>query len=150
MGTNFYFENNESNLEVEVFNEKLNQIIEETKRKLEELYVSDHNLREIEFKMSDLERVPERIHIGKRSAGWKPLFQTQDDYYVGIEGMKEWFKKNRSKWSIVDEYGKYYTWGQLERELINWEKDGKSGLNGEFDHHYKLIDGYEWMDSDFS
>lgn len=60
------------------------------------------------------------VHIGKRSWGWKPLFQTHEDAYHSVVEMKEFITQHSQYIRIFDEYGKEFTLEQLEEELINW------------------------------
>ena len=63
------------------------------------------------------------IHIGKRSIGWKPLFQSHDKAYKSVEEMKQFITNNYDLLKIYDEYGKYFTLNELQEELIDWGKN---------------------------
>ena len=63
------------------------------------------------------------IHIGKRSIGWKPLFQDHNKAYKSVEEMKQFITNNYDLLKIYDEYGKFFTLKELQEELIDWGKN---------------------------
>lgn len=63
------------------------------------------------------------VHIGKRSNGWKPLFESHPKAYSSVQEMISFFKKHLSDVVIEDEYGKAYSLDSLKKELIDWNKD---------------------------
>lgn len=65
------------------------------------------------------------IHIGKRSAGWKPLFESHKNAYKSISEMKEFIKKHQEDIHIYNEYNEEFTLEELQQELIDWNKDTK-------------------------
>ena len=73
-----------------------------------------------EYEIVDTPYFGYEIHIGKRSCGWKPLFQEHKNAYDSVEGMKEFIKKYQKSIRIFDEYCREFTLEQLEDELINW------------------------------
>lgn len=116
------------------------------------------------------------IHIGKRSMGWKPLFEGHNNAYDSVSGLIEFLKKHQSKVKIYDEYNRWHTIGQLKEELINWadnqerrvihyddyiedieapidhvEMDQRDNRNPWLKIHYwHDKDGYDFTDSPFS
>jgi hypothetical protein len=60
------------------------------------------------------------IHIGKRSSGWKPLFQTHNKAYHSVKEMILFFKREEEKFMIFNEYYEELTLEDLIEELINW------------------------------
>lgn len=60
------------------------------------------------------------IHLGKRSCGWKPLFQSHINAYSSVNGMLEFFKNHGNDFEIYDEYNKKMTLDQLKEELVDW------------------------------
>ena len=60
-----------------------------------------------------------RIHIGKRSSGWRPLFEAHKKAYSSISEMIQFLVEHPSI-NIYDEYGTSYAIAQLKEELINW------------------------------
>lgn len=154
MGTNYYFENKKSISEAQKFNEGLDSLINEFKAKLIEYGCNnDLLLNPLEDIRYSNGKTSKEIHIGKRSAGWKPLFEIQEEYH-GVSGMKRWYEQNKKEWNIVNEYGEPFTWDELEKELINWigEKSHIEFMNNNYLHSsgYSIIDGYEWCEGEFS
>ena len=70
-----------------------------------------------EFELTDTPDWGYLIHIGKRSGGWLPLFQS----HKGIKSVKDieaWCQLPEV--TILDEYDTGLTWEQLKEELIYW------------------------------
>lgn len=65
------------------------------------------------------------IHIGKRSDGWKPLFQTHKKAYRSVEGMLDFLRREEGKYKIFDEYNREMNIDELVLELVNWGNDQK-------------------------
>ena len=63
-----------------------------------------------------VENIPETIHIGKRSCGWKFCWDAHDFRYFKPtkESLIEWLKSG----DIYDEYGEKYTFDQFWNEEI--------------------------------
>lgn len=96
-----------------------------------------------------------KIHIGKRSSGWKFLWNFNDDkYYANKEQLFKFIRSGR----IVDEYGKLQDteefikmaleWGQPDGMVVNKEyfdqldKRGfRSSLFSTKDYYDKEVDG---------
>ncbi len=154
MGTNYYFENKKSIEESRQYNEGLEELISTFKTKLIEYGCDKDRLLD---KLDDIRysngKMSKEIHIGKRSAGWKPLFEIQKEYH-GVSGMKKWYEQNKEDWNIVNEYGEQLTWDNLEKELIKWsgEKSHIEFMNNNYLHSrgYSIIDGFEWCEGEFS
>lgn len=72
------------------------------------------------------------IHIGKRSAGWKPLFEDHHAYH-SVKELLELLAEHPT-WEIADEYGEIFTVDGLKEKLINWEQ-----VQIDNGHHCKLI-----------
>lgn len=73
-----------------------------------------------EYEIVDTPYFGYEIHIGKRSAGWKPLFQEHKNAYDSVKGMKEFIRKHQKSIRIFDEYCREFTLEELEDELITW------------------------------
>lgn len=73
-----------------------------------------------EYEIVDTPYFGYEIHIGKRSCGWKPLFQEHKNAYDSVEGMKEFIRKHQKSIRIFDEYCREFTLEELEDELITW------------------------------
>lgn len=112
------------------------------------------NLKDTLEKMMQ-QQIPETIHIGKRSMGWKPSFE-ETKYYSSVREMKEFYIENMKILTIEDEYGRSMTWTDLEVELIDWNKDNPkalshgSELTSLTDYYYTDEDGYEFCRNEFS
>ena len=75
-----------------------------------------------EYEIVDDPYLGYEIHIGKRSAGWKPLFEAHDNAYTSVSEMLN-FIMNHPEIHIFDEYGESLSIVQLKEELINWAED---------------------------
>lgn len=69
-----------------------------------------------------LNQVNTELHIGKRSGGWRPLFN-KTDFYSSVKEIEEFYKNNKDFLCIVDEYDNLLSWNDLKSELIDWNKD---------------------------
>lgn len=86
-----------------------------------------------DFELTDTPSWGYLIHIGKRSGGWLPLFQS----HKGIKSVKdieEWCKLPEV--TILDEYDEEFTWEQLKEELIYWN----GGVEGVVPKEYHEVD----------
>lgn len=148
MSTNYYFINKESRKESEEFNGRLTNLFEGFSYQLRQLGVEDTLNVELEKWM--YEKQEESIHIGKRSHGWRPLFEACD-HFESVKDMKKWYADNKDDYIIEDECGKELSWLDLENELIKWD-----GKNTHFRQHSGYIayfldkDGFEWTRGEFS
>ena len=84
----------------------------------------------------------DRIHIGKKSCGWVFCFQSYPD--ENLDTLNKWLEKLRYG-KIVTEYGEQYTLDQF-KTIIQQTKTGKHVI----DPSYKQVDGYDWLERDFS
>ncbi len=73
-----------------------------------------------EYEIVDEPYLGYEIHIGKRSAGWKPLFARHNKAYNSVREMKEFIKEHENCIRIFDEYENEYNLDMLEKELIKW------------------------------
>jgi hypothetical protein len=80
------------------------------------------------------------LHIGKSSAGWKFLFHKHEGK---TETVQQW-KDLTAKGEIVDEYGKTWAYDDFWALVENKQSETRYTNAGE------LIDGYNFVDSDFS
>lgn len=110
----------------------------------------------------------QEYHIGKRSYGWLPHFQTihiwsgdfdwlnEDVDIESVRQLREFYFKYKDYLYIADEEGTPFSWKQFEDEFINW-KGGNCPNPPK--HHIHLSpwtgeeirdkDGYEWTTYDF-
>lgn len=100
MGTNFYLRKKLSEYEKEIGMQYLND--------------DDYD------SLRDL--IPEDIHIGKRSGGWKFLFNANNFEYFDTtkKSLIDWLKSGQ----IIDEYNQKYTFEEFwnnERPIKGWD-----------------------------
>lgn len=82
-----------------------------------------------DFELTDTPYWGYLIHIGKRSMGWLPLFQS----HRGIKSVKDLEKWcNVPDVTILNEYDEEFTWEQLKEELIYWN----GGVDGAIPKEY--------------
>lgn len=60
------------------------------------------------------------IHIGKRSMGWKPLFQEHSGAYGSVKEMLRFFEDHSDDFELYDEYLETMTLDRLKEELVDW------------------------------
>lgn len=72
-----------------------------------------------EYEIVDEPYLGYEIHIGKRSCGWKPLFQAHKNAYASVSEMMR-FIMEHPEVQIFDEYGDSLSIEQLKEELIDW------------------------------
>lgn len=135
MGTNYYFK------------VKPNQFIEDTLDRLELFYFIDESI------ISSI-RDGFRIHIGKRSGGWLPLFQ-KNKYYDSMDKLEKFYEIHKNDLDIQDEYGEKLTWDELKEALFNWDggircNNPKTHLSILYNDCDKDKRGYEWCEGEFS
>lgn len=85
----------------------------------------DHDHCQNEFEIVDYEELPDfgyLIHIGKRSCGWKPLFEQHPDAYSSIRTMLSFYKEHAEDFRFYDEYFEELPIEKLKDELIDWEQ----------------------------
>lgn len=157
------------------YNEKLKSLVEEYRSKVKEeidFLTKDKNLQNI-ISYDDSETFLDTmnmpylweyelptLHIGKRSGGWKFVFQTSK-YWNNFDELKKFYNDNKDKLEIQDEYGKTYTLKKfIEKEVQpTYLKDGNiSHIEYAKDHdHWGLCSyhldekyGYEFDEREFS
>ena len=103
-------------------------------------------------------------HIGKRSCGWKPGFEYQPSIkeYLSIKGDYKYYLEDiksvndikqyvdNGHYSIIDEYGKEYSWKDFEKEMLKHCPEGKSHTEIETLTVTKDEDGYEFIHCHYS
>lgn len=73
-----------------------------------------------EYEIVDTPYLGYKIHIGKRSMGWKPIFREHNKAYNSVEELKAFIRKNQKDIHIFDEYNSEFSLEELEDELITW------------------------------
>jgi len=135
MGTNFYFKV-----------KGVDQIAEQFKG-LSPL-IMDEMVDNLKYRLFD-------IHIGKTSAGWKPIFESQD-YFKTMDELESFYEQHKETLVMEDEYGTEYTWEGLKERLFGWNPTGRSNVvNADsegYNHngsYYTDNRGYDWTKSIF-
>lgn len=85
-----------------------------------------------------------KIHIGKRSSGWKPAFQVNYPAWTSVKDMLEFLYEHEDMYELFDEYDRKISIQGLKENLIDWqgERDGY--------YDYKDKEGYRFLRGDFS
>lgn len=73
-----------------------------------------------EYELTDLPYFGYEVHIGKRSIGWKPLFQGHKKAYNSVSEMIDFFKRFDNECMLYDEYNRILSIEQLNEELVKW------------------------------
>lgn len=73
-----------------------------------------------EYELVDSPYFGYEIHIGKRSCGWKPLFEQHKNAYDSVEELINFIKSHSNDINIIDEYSREFTIEGLCEELITW------------------------------
>ena len=111
-----------------------------------------------------LEKITEKIHIGKKSCGWRFLFQIHKDLYnKSIQSCIEFLKiqTETGAWRLIDEYGKTLSiedFESLVRDSLDqmtiedyYEKYPEEKRWGSYGPPQEVAkDGSRWWDVDFS
>ena len=138
MGTNFYLrdklEKEKSKTTIEIIDKNLtlytNPLLDESKDRIYAIIREEFH---------------PRIHIGKTSFGWKPIFQSQEGKFTSVEELKEFYSSNINELEIIDKYGEIYTWDEFDDRVL---KFGQDGLLQPFARMDNL--GYYWTSGEFS
>lgn len=89
------------------------------------------------------------LHIGKRSAGWKPLFH-KTKFYASVQEIKDFYSENWEITIIENEFGDILSMEELEDELFDWESERNKSSHLRHIAHYKDEEGYEFSETEFS
>ena len=112
--------------------------------------VISHNEELNDFLMG---QVVTRLHIGKRSAGWLPLFE-ETEFYSSVKELEEFYERNKGHLVIEDEYGWDMSFEELREDLIEWDgglaAEGKPRTHGEVMSIFRDDEGYEFVGWEFS
>ena len=73
-----------------------------------------------EYELTDSPYFGYQIHIGKRSMGWKPLFESHPLAYNSVSELIEFIQNHQKDIKIYDEYAVEFTLEGLKGELIDW------------------------------
>ena len=103
----------------------------------------------LELANKDLSELVKLIHVGKRSSGWRFLFNHNNwDYYDNIPELKEWLKN----YLLYTEYGEQVDQLEFWEEIESRQVSQKSALTHSGNPSWYIIkDEYEFSSSsDFS
>lgn len=136
MSTNYYFEVRDAD-----------KIVEQIKAI--NPFITEKTLTRIKDELTE-------IHIGKRSGGWKPLFEASE-HFSNMEELEIFYNTNKDSLIIKSEYGYNMTWEELTEELFEWGKGDRSSVRDAIiegymrDNDYYIDEqGYEWCKHEFS
>ena len=76
-----------------------------------------------EYEIVDDPYLGYEVHIGKRSSGWKPLFEAHENAYNSVSGLLDFLQKYHDKIEIYDEYNELLSISKLKKELIDWAEN---------------------------
>ena len=128
------------------------------------------NKETLEYEMKELQEkypltkftVESDIHICKLSAGWKPLFSS-NEHFKSIEEIEEFALYNFCDYEIEDEYGKRYSFEEFKLIISNLQTvDGLQShikyVQNDKDITFSYInrsyhtdsEGYEFMGGDWN
>lgn len=129
-----------------------------------------------EYEIVDDPYLGYEVHIGKRSSGWKPLFEAHENAYNSVSGLLDFLQKYHDKIEIYDEYNELLSISKLKEELVDWAENQKKriihyddyigGIQAPIDHvemdqrddrhpwlkikYWHDKDGYDFTDRTFS
>ena len=102
-----------------------------------------------ELKERLVSRTRFKLHIGKRSLGWKPLFY-KSEYYSSVQEIRDFYSENYGVLTIENEYGEEISMEDLEDELIYWWSEHNNKSHLQYPDNYLDNEGYEFSETDFS
>lgn len=157
MGTNYYLKRIPTEDEIA----QCHKLLDERKIEYDDVYKEDFGSPYLE---AELEKITEKIHIGKKSCGWRFLFQIHKDLYgKSIQSCLD-FIENQTKtgmWKFIDEYGESVPLVDFESLVHNsldqmtiedyYEKHPEEKHWGSYGPQQEVVaDGSRWWDTDFS
>lgn len=136
MSTNFYLRNRLENRKKDMLYEEIGNSI---KKFIPHLYndMEDRIVSIVE------ELYKTEIHIAKTSAGWKPVFQSSENFR-SVDELKSYYLLNFNTFEIVDEYNRVYNWEDFSDRVLKHCQDGKRNSNTRKDNS-----SYDWLDFEF-
>lgn len=96
-----------------------------------------------DYELTDEPCLGYEIHIGKRSGGWKPLFQAHSDAYNSVKEMLQFITQHSNKLILYNEYLETKTLEEIKDELVNWADHQKKD---EIEYHG--VEGKIWTPID--
>lgn len=95
--------------------------------------------------------VPE-IHVCKMSLGWNPCFQVNKMFKTYKEFL-EFYTKNQDVFTLINEYNEFINIEKFKEDLQYFKERAKSEnqrISNCVYQYYKDMDGFDWIDRDFS
>lgn len=89
---------------------------------------------------------PERVHLGKSSAGWVFLFRWNPKLYSSWDQLRVWLLDKQ----IVDEYNEIVPYGDFVYRVEKKQNNPTNLTHRVRDPSVIVVDGYEFYDRDFS
>ena len=168
MSTNYYFKYKNTNQEVfndlkdeydnkyyDLFNEYKDRIVEEYNKQVKGTPLEDVDpdldwVNQIQtFHTYDVDE----IHLFKISSGWKPLFQTNENW-SSVKELEDYYSKHKNILVFVDEYDEEQDFNKILKDVKNRYKDKNSQSHIKESTTYFPIftdkEGYEFTNIEFS
>ena len=156
MGTNFYFRKktvdaprlysivDNLNVEVKSVLAKYNDLMQSARL---EMGIESYD----EFELQHGFYLPDRhsdfgdIHVGKMSAGWKPLMQA-NKHFQSIQTLKQWYDQSKDEYNFINEYEDIVSFEEYLLEIHEWNQNPENKR-----HDFSLgADGFDWAHQEFS
>lgn len=168
MSTNYYFKYKNNNQEVfndlkdeydnkyyDLFNEYKDRIVEEYNKQVKGTPLEDVDpdldwVNQIQtFHTYDVDE----IHLFKISSGWKPLFQTNENW-SSVKELEDYYNKHKNILVFVDEYDEEQDFNKILEDVKNRYKDKNNQSHIKESTTYFPIftdkEGYEFTNLEFS
>jgi hypothetical protein len=99
------------------------------------------------------ERLFEKIHICKISAGWKPLFE-KTDHYGSLDELKAFYEQNKDQFRVINEDREpvdlYDLLSKCDERYNDDTNTSHLSLKSHDYHRWLCSSGYEWTNGKFS
>lgn len=168
MSTNYYFKYKNTNQKVfndlkdeydnkyyDLFNEYKDRIVEEYNKQVKGTPLEDVDpdldwVNQIQsFHTYDVDE----IHLFKISSGWKPLFQTNENW-SSVKELEDYYNKHKNILVFVDEYDEEQDFNKILEDVKNRYKDKNNQSHIKESTTYFPIftdkEGYEFTNLEFS
>jgi hypothetical protein len=158
MGTNYYLKRIPTKEEIA----QCHKLLDERKIEYDDVYKEEEY--GAPYLEAVLEKITEKIHIGKKSLGWRFLFQIHRDLYgKSIQSCLDFLEKQTETglWRFIDEYGEDIHLVDFESLVRNsldqmtiedyYEKYPEERRSEYYAPPQEVVeDGSRWWDVDFS
>ena len=168
MSTNYYFKYKSLDQESfnnirDKYNEKYYKLFDEYKQEIIKEYnkkVVGTPLEQIEPDLTWVNKVQsfhtyevDEIHLFKISSGWKPLFQTNENW-SSVKELEDYYSKHKNILVFVDEYDEEQDFNKILKDVKNRYKDKNNQSHIKESTTYFPIftdkEGYEFTNIEFS